>query len=46
MFLIFRPELIPFEKLSSRSNEDNLNMAFSVAKGTLGISDLLDAEGK
>ena len=42
---IYRPELIPFESLIHKSNEDNLNMAFTVAKQELGISDLLDAEG-
>ncbi|XP_022090941.1 spectrin beta chain, non-erythrocytic 5-like isoform X2 [Acanthaster planci] len=41
---VHRPELVSFEGLVQRSNEQNLNMAFTVAKEQLGIPDLLDAE--
>ncbi|XP_071480964.1 spectrin beta chain-like [Diadema antillarum] len=39
-----RPELIKYELLKHRTNEQNLNNAFNIAFDKLGIAKLLDAE--
>lgn len=41
-----RPDLIQFEKLSKSNAMYNLNNAFDVAEDKLGLTKLLDAEGK
>jgi spectrin beta len=41
-----RPDLIQFEKLSKSNAIYNLNNAFNVAEEKLGLTKLLDAEGK
>jgi hypothetical protein len=41
-----RPDLIQFEKLSKSNAIYNLNNAFNVAEEKLGLTKLLDAEGR
>jgi hypothetical protein len=41
-----RPDLIQFEKLSKSNALYNLNNAFNVAEEKLGLTKLLDAEGR
>jgi spectrin beta len=41
-----RPDLIQFEKLSKSNAMYNLNNAFNVAEEKLGLTKLLDAEGR
>ena len=46
MFSCFRPDLIQYEKLQKSNAMHNLNNAFKVAEEKLGVTPLLDAEGK
>ena len=46
MFSYFRPDLIQYEKLQKSNAMHNLNNAFKVAEEKLGVTPLLDAEGK
>jgi len=41
----FRPDLVPYNKLSKANPISNLNNAFNTAEEKLGIASLLDAEG-
>jgi len=41
----FRPELVDFRRVSSQTNRQNLEQAFSTAERELGVTRLLDAEG-
>lgn len=41
-----RPDLIQFEKLHRSNHIHNLNNAFNVAEEKLGLTKLLDAEGR
>ena len=41
-----RPDLIEFNKLTKANPMQNLNNAFNVAEQTLGLSQLIDAEGE
>lgn len=42
----FRPDLIDFNKITKAEAEQNLEQAFEVAETQLGITPLLDPEGK
>lgn len=46
LFYYFRPDLIDYEKLSKVDAEQNLEQAFDVAETQLGITPLLDPEGR
>ena len=46
IFYRFRPDLIQYEKLQKSNAMYNLNNAFKVAEEKLGVTPLLDAEGK
>ena len=43
---IFRPDLVDFGKVRRQTARQNLNMAFHLAERELGVTRLLDAEGK
>lgn len=44
--LCFRPNLIDMTKVYRQTNLENLEQAFSVAERELGVTRLLDPEGK
>lgn len=47
MFLLyFRPDLFHYDTLLSKTAEENLDHAFTVASEHLGVDRLLDPEGK
>lgn len=46
MFSLFRPDLIQYDKLQKSNAMYNLQNAFQVAEEKLGITPLLDPEGK
>jgi len=43
---LFRPDLIEYNKLTKANPVQSLNNAFNVADQKLGLTPLLDAEGK
>lgn len=43
--IVFRPDLIEYDKLTKSEPEKNLNLAFEVAETQLEIPQLLEAEG-
>lgn len=45
-FVFFRPDLIQYDKLQKSNAMHNLQNAFTVAEEKLGITPLLDPEGK
>ena len=45
-YLFFRPDLIRYDQLSKSNPHHNLNNAFNTAEEKLGLTSLLDAEGK
>lgn len=45
MWLLNRPDLIDYEKITKVDAEQNLEQAFDVAETHLGITPLLDPEG-
>ena len=46
IFFVFRADIIEYNKLSKNNPNYNLNNAFNVAEEKLGLTRLLDAEGK
>lgn len=46
MFYNSRPDLIDYEKITKVDAEENLEQAFEVAETQLGITPLLDPEGR
>lgn len=45
VFLLFRPDLIDFDKLKKSNAHYNLQNAFNLAEQHLGLTKLLDPEG-
>jgi len=46
VYFLFRPDLIEYNKLTKANPVQSLNNAFNVADQKLGLTPLLDAEGK
>ena len=46
LFLCFSPDLVDFRKVRNQLPRKNLEMAFSLAEKELGVTRLLDPEGK
>lgn len=44
--ILFRPDLIEFHKLTRSNATHNLQQAFNIAEQSLGLTKLLDPEGK